>query len=271
MSGAGQPVRTTRAVLEEFWAGLELTPEQRDRWTFASRRYAPIVDFLAANPPTASSRVLDLGGGVGSLSVVLHERFGGHYDLADLVPPPPGKEAHFARYGIESFHPVRLGRPDSLDGLPGTYDLVLFVEVLEHLLIDPLVLFHGIYDWLGPNGRVLVTTPNMARVGNRWKLLRGRSIKERERFPQDGSGGYGHVIEYTMDELDYLLRWESFVRDRSRIVQHIPNPNPSRLQRLGVPLLNTSLAQQLRLGDDMLILYRPVPRPPPGTPRPARI
>jgi SAM-dependent methyltransferase len=271
MSGAVQRGRATRQVLEDFWAGLDLTPEQRDRWTFASRRYGPIVDFLASSPPTSASRILDLGGGVGSLSVVLHERFGGHYELADLIPPPPDKEAHFARFGIESFRPIRLGQPDSLDALPRNYDLVLFVEVLEHLLVDPLVLFHGIYDRLGPGGRVLVTTPNMARLGNRWKLLRGRTIKERERFPQDGSGGYGHVIEYTMDELDYLLGWESLVRERSRIVQQLPNANPSRLQRLGVPLLNTTLAQQLRLGDDMLILYRPVPRPPPGTARPARI
>ncbi|HLN51840.1 MAG TPA: class I SAM-dependent methyltransferase [Thermoplasmata archaeon] len=271
MTDSEGPNHDVRAALEGFWAGADLTPEQRARWVFASRRYGPIVDFLKASPPTSESRVLDLGGGVGSLSVALHARFGGHYDLADLEPPPPGKEAHYAKFGIESFRSVRLDQASSMDALPRGYDLVLFVEVLEHLLVDPLVLFRGIYDRLGPQGRLLLTTPNMARVGNRVKLLRGRSIKERERFPQDGSGGYGHVIEYTLDELDYLLGWESFVRERSRIVQHIPNPNPSRLQRMGVPWLNTGLAQTLRLGDDMLALYRPVPRPPPGTPRPARI
>jgi 2-polyprenyl-3-methyl-5-hydroxy-6-metoxy-1,4-benzoquinol methylase len=263
--------REVRAVLEGFWAGVDLTPEQRARWEFTSRRYGPVVNFLKASPPTSDTRVLDLGGGLGALSAVLHARFGGHYDLADMVPPSAGTESHYAKHGIEAFRPVRLDQASSLDDLPRNYDLVLFVEVLEHLLVDPLLLFRGIYDRLGPHGRLFLTTPNMARLGNRWKLLRGRSIKERGRFPQDGSAGYGHVIEYTLDELDYLLGWESLVRERAQIVQYIPNANPSRLQRMGVPWLNTRLAGRLRLGDDILAIYRPVPRPPPGTPRPARI
>jgi len=262
---------TVRAALEGFWAGANPTPEQRTSWEFGSRRYGPILEFLEADPPTRDTRVLDLGGGLGSLSVALHTRFGGRYDLADFVTPPPGKEPHYAQYGIESFRPVRLDQPDSIRNLPRDYDLVLFVEVLEHLLVDPLTLFRGIYDRLGPKGRLLLTTPNMARIGNRWKLLRGRSIKEGERFPQDGSAGYGHVVEYTLDELDYLLGWESFVRERARVVQHLPNSKASRLQRIGIPWLNTGFAEGLRLGDDLIALYRPVPRLPPGSPRPARI
>jgi SAM-dependent methyltransferase len=271
MTDSGTLAHEVRAVLEGFWAGLDLSPEERVRWEFTSRRYVPIVDFLKASPPTRETRVLDLGGGIGGLSAVLHARFGGHYDLADMVPPAPGKQPHYARHGIEAFLPVRLDQARSLGDLPGNYDLVLFAEVLEHLLVDPLPLFRGIYDRLGPHGRLLLTTPNMARLGNRLKLLRGRSIKEPGRFPQDGSGSYGHVIEYTLDELDFLLGWESLVRERARIVQHVPSPTPSRLQRMGVPWLNTELAGQMRLGDDILALYRPVPRPPPGTPRPARI
>jgi len=260
-----------RASLEAFWSGIDPTPVQRASWEFASRRYGPILHFLRSSPPTRDSRILDLGGGIGSLSVALHTQFGGHYDLADFVVPPPGKAEHFSTYGIESFRAVRLNQVDSIDALPRTYDLVLFVEVLEHLLVDPLVLFRGIYDRLAPEGHLLLTTPNMARVGNRWRLLRGRTIKERERFPQDGSGGYGHVIEYTLDELDYLLGWECFVRERSQIVQHLPKRNPSRMQRMAVPWLNSGFAQRFRLGDDMIALYRPVPRPPPGSPRPVRI
>jgi SAM-dependent methyltransferase len=275
VQGAGKAVKGLspgiRSAVEAYWAGLDLTPEQRQRWGFASRRYGPIIAFLEEAPPNSEARVLDLGGGLGSLSVALHARFGGHYDLADIVPPPPGREAHLAEYGIEAFHPVRLDQPASVNGLPRGYDLVLFVEVLEHLLVDPLVLFRAIYDRLRPDGRLLLTTPNMARLGNRWKLLTGRSIKEAGRFPQDGTPGYGHVIEYTLDELDYLLGWESFVRERAVVVQHIPNERPSRLQRMGVPWLNTGFASHLRLGDDLMALYRPVPRPAPGHPRPPRI
>ncbi|MGA8664850.1 MAG: class I SAM-dependent methyltransferase [Thermoplasmata archaeon] len=259
------------AALEGFWAGAQLTAAQRTSVEFGCRRYGLILDFLSASPPNPTSRVLDLGGGSGSLSVALHARFGGHYDLVDFVLPPAGTEAHYARYGVESFRSVRLDRPESIEELPRNYDFVLFVEVLEHLLVDPIVLFRSIYNRLGPEGRLLLTTPNMARLGNRWKLARGRSIKEGERFPQDGSGGFGHVIEYTLDELDYLLKWESFVRERARIVQHLPHLSSKGLRRRAIPWLNSGFAERLRLGDDILALYRIVPRPPPGTPRPARI
>ncbi|MGP8072933.1 MAG: class I SAM-dependent methyltransferase [Thermoplasmata archaeon] len=260
-----------RSALKGFWDGAGLTSEQRASWEFGSRRYGPILDFLAPTPPSPDARILDLGGGSGSLSVALHAQFGGHCELADFVPPPAGKEALYRKYGIETYRPVRLNQTGSLQDLPRDYDLVVFVEVLEHLLVDPLVLFREIYDRLKPNGRLLLTTPNMARLGNRFRLLRGRSIKERERFPQGDSQGYGHVVEYTLDELDYLLGWESFVRERARVVQHLPNSKANRLQRRAVPWLNTGFARQLQLGDDILALYRPVPRPPPGSPRPARI
>lgn len=271
MTGTAPLDPRVRATLEEFWAGAGLTAEQQKRWLFASRRYGPLVDFLKASPPGPESRVLDLGGGIGSLSVAMHATYGGHYDLADLIPPAPGREAHYAKFGIESFRPVRLDRPGSIDTLPRDYDLVLFVAIVEHLLVDPLVLFRGIYDRLRPGGKLLITSPNMARVGNRFKLLLGRSIKEAERFPQDGSEGYGHVVEFTLGELDYLLGWESFVRERARVIQYIPNANPSRLQRWGVPLLNSTLARRLPLGDNIHALYRTVPRPPPGSFRPARL
>jgi len=260
-----------RADLEEFWKGFSFPPDRRAHWEFASRRYQPILDFLATSPPGPDSRVLDLGGGLGGLAVALHARYGGHYDLADGVPPPEGTEAHLARYGIESFRAVRFDRPETFEALPGGYDLVLFVEVLEHLLQDPLPVFRRIHDQLRPNGRLLLTTPNLARLGNRWKLLRGKTVNESGRFPQDGSLSFGHVIEYTLDELDYLLGWESFVRERSRVVQHVPNAHPTRFQLAGVPWLNTVLADRLRLGDDLVALYRPVARPEPPRPRPGRI
>ena len=179
----------------------------------------------------------------------------------------PGRRPTTRATAVESFRSVRLDRPESIEELPRNYDFVLFVEVLEHLLVDPIVLFRSIYNRLGPEGRLLLTTPNMARLGNRWKLARGRSIKEGERFPQDGSGGFGHVIEYTLDELDYLLKWESFVRERARIVQHLPHLSSKGLRRRAIPWLNSGFAERLRLGDDILALYRIVPRPPPGTPR----
>jgi 2-polyprenyl-3-methyl-5-hydroxy-6-metoxy-1,4-benzoquinol methylase len=258
-------------VLPAFWQASGLTAEQTDRARFSARRFPPIVAFWRTEGSLEGKRILDLGGGIGSLAVEMKAQLGGRYVLADRIEWNPTQQAALQRFGVESAQTLDLASSGALRGLPTDFDVVLFVEVLEHLLGNPLLLFREIYDHLAPEGRLFLTTPNQARLRNRLRLLRGRSIKEPGRFPTDGTGGYGHVMEYTEDELDVLLASESFVRERGGVVQHAPSPRPSALQRLGMRGFNWGPAQRWALGDDLLLLYRKVPRPPPGTPRPWRV
>jgi 2-polyprenyl-3-methyl-5-hydroxy-6-metoxy-1,4-benzoquinol methylase len=61
-------------------------------------------------------------------------------------------------------------------GIPGpggrTYDFILFGDVLEHL-IDPDAVLANVSKRLTPGGRVLVSLPNIAFVGNRLSHLLG--------------------------------------------------------------------------------------------------
>jgi len=256
---------STAALLRSLWTDGRLPPERFLYYEFQARRYGSIVDFLARYGPHEGRRTLDLGGGVGSLAVVLKARLGGEYDLAEYeVPTGPLADALRAR-GIDRLFACDLARPDPLAGLPVGYDQILLVEVLEHLLVNPLLLFRSIWDHLAPGGLFFLTTPNMARLRNRIALLAGRSIKEKGRYPWHGTGVYGHVIEFTLDELDRLLAAESFRQDHARVVQQVPNVAPSLGQRISVPVLNTGPARRLRLGDDLLVAYRKVPRRTDGT------
>lgn len=260
-SSASRPVAGAPAPqLSDFWSEARLPPDRFLYYGFQARRYPSIVDFLGQYRPWDGRRVLDLGGGVGGLAVLLRAELGGRYDLAEFEAPSPAHAAALAARGVEHCYPCDLSRRDGLDGVPKGYDAILLVEVLEHLLVNPLLLFRTVWDHLSDGGLLFLTTPNLARLPNRARLLFGRSIKERGRFPWDGGPVYGHVQEYTLDELDRLLAAESFRRESARVVQQVPTVAPSLRQRVGVRLLNTALARRLKLGDDLLVSYRKVPR-----------
>ncbi len=255
--GPGEPLRS-------FWSDAGIAAERWPYLEFQARRYGHIVDFLRPYGPWAGRRVLDLGGGVGSLAVTLASRLGGTYDLAEFIESTPRARAALARRGVPQALAVDLSRRDPLAGLPEGYDAILLVEVLEHLLVNPLRLFRSVWDHLAPNGLFLLTTPNQARFGNRFRLLAGRSIKERGRYPWDDSPAYGHVIEFGRAELDLLTRAESLAPVRAVVVQQLPSTRPGARTRLAVRLLNSRLARRWELGDDILAAYRKGDRPADG-------
>jgi 2-polyprenyl-3-methyl-5-hydroxy-6-metoxy-1,4-benzoquinol methylase len=242
-------------ALRSFWDASSLPRERREYAEFQARRYPSIVRFLAESPPGSGSKTLDLGGGFGSLAVALHGAFGGAYEVADFLEPTESVRAAQLAYGVGSWYRCDLTARPALDALPSDYDMILFVEVLEHLLVNPLLLFREIRLHLRPGGRLFLTTPNVARLGNRYRLLLGRSIQERGRYPYDGTGVYGHVVEYTRAELDRILEVERFRPVKARIVQQMPSRSVGAVKRFGVSVLNRPLWRRWELGDDILALY----------------
>ena len=258
--GAGTDTAADEATLERFWEAAGLPDAQRPYLRFQARRYPSIVHALAPIAPFTGKAILDVGGGAGSLSVQLHEAYGGSYDLAEYVPPGPKHQAALAERGVgRQFH-LDLTVPAPLTPAPSDYDLVLFVEVLEHLLANPVFLFREFWDHLKPGGHLFLTTPNQARLRNRVRLVLGRSIKEPGRYPLNPGTTYGHVIEYGRRELDQLAWVEGFAPVASGVCQQ-PPPRSSWAQRAGTAVLNSRLGRRLELGDDILALYRKVERP----------
>lgn len=88
-----------------------------------------------------------------------------------------------------------------------SFDVVLFCEVLEHLLMDPVCALQEISRVLKPNGLLIVTTPNVARLENVARLVAGANVYD----PYSGYGPYGrHNREYTRHELVKLLSFTGF-------------------------------------------------------------
>jgi SAM-dependent methyltransferase len=90
----------------------------------------------------------------------------------------------------------------------GSFDTVLFCEVLEHLIVDPLFALGEIHRVLAPDGQLLLTTPNVARATNVRRMRQNMGIYD----PYSRYGPHGrHNREYSSDELFEILEGSGLV------------------------------------------------------------
>jgi SAM-dependent methyltransferase len=90
------------------------------------------------------------------------------------------------------------------------FDVVLFCEIIEHLLMNPAAVLKEIKRVLKPNGALILTTPNVSRLENVTKMISGANIYD----PYSGYGPYGrHNREYNQHELYLLLKYLGFTLD----------------------------------------------------------
>lgn len=88
-----------------------------------------------------------------------------------------------------------------------TFDILLFCEIVEHLLCDPVKVLREIKRVLKKGGRLILTTPNVSRLDNVTRMIAGENIYD----PYSGYGPYGrHNREYNKHELYLLLTYLGF-------------------------------------------------------------
>jgi SAM-dependent methyltransferase len=85
--------------------------------------------------------------------------------------------------------------------LPGSYDLVVFAEVLEHLDVNPVEILSALLALLREDGHLYLTTPNFFRRENLEKIRR-RENPQAVFPPGDGNWDrHHHHREYAAKEL----------------------------------------------------------------------
>src|SRR5580700_1617288 len=164
----------------------------------------------AGESPAPPVRILELGAiGPYLFTLMLARRFPqAEIVLASGSPPSP-----LRRLDLPSKNP---GFPDYSFALhtfnaekdvwpfdAGSFDLILSMEMLEHMLLDPCFLFREAHRVLARDGHLVVTTPNVASREGVGLLLRNDAPY---RFgPYSPYGEYGrHNREYVPRELARL-------------------------------------------------------------------
>jgi len=153
------------------------------------------------------------------------------------------------------------------DALPmpdASCDLVTCFECIEHLRTTPLPMVDEIRRVLKPNGRLLLTTPNLVGSRAMVRLLAGKNPHENPRYHRDPRYGIVHAKEYTMRELVSLLdgrgleptrcralyfRRPSLVDRLTALVAMVTRPLGGRMLGIG--------SQPVLLGDNLFVEARP--------------
>jgi 2-polyprenyl-3-methyl-5-hydroxy-6-metoxy-1,4-benzoquinol methylase len=175
------------------------------------------------------AQVLDVGCWSGATAAFL----GLERDAAvDGVEP----EAEMAELAAASCRVVyRSTIEDALEQLlaerQGSYDAVLFLDVLEHL-VDPLAVLAEARGLLRPGGRGFVSIPNVAHWSLRYELLRGRW-----RYRDNGLLDRTHLRFFTRAstlelarEAGWELTWEGAAIGRPPLID-LPESGLRALER----------------------------------------
>ena len=208
-----------------------------------SPRYDYVLRFLRAQPRPA--RLLDIG------SHVLHFGMAASqlgFDVwgcdVEHFARPPLNAARQQRYGIAEVRPCDL----ACDPLPyddASFEIVNFTEILEHLNFNPLPVLKEIYRVLVPGGMVMISTPNMARLGARLRALAGRNPFPSLEMLCNGSSYALHWREYTMAEVATLLGWSNFDVTKRAYFYGYPQPFARRLVQAAIQRVLPSLSGAL--------------------------
>lgn len=214
------PAGLTVAEVEATWRTWSVNGEpvgHLDAYVAdSSRRFLHTWDLVRED----TGRCLELGGNPYFTSYLLEEftdldlTFANYYGAAGEQDESVSYLPHGADERVEVTRHSYLFNVEE-DTFPfddDTFDVVLFCEMLEHLLMNPVATLREIHRVLAPGGVLVVTTPNVARLENAISLVEGVNMYD----PYSGFGPYGrHNREYTRDELHRLLEFAGFEVERS--------------------------------------------------------
>lgn len=139
-----------------------------------------------------------------------------------------------------------------------SFDVIFSLEVLEHLSV-PKKSLQEIRRVLRKDGYLVITTPNLATLKNRVCVLLGRSNHVDLEFWYNSVPFFGHIREYTVDEVKQMLALEYFTVVTSKLSNCLQLPivknikaNPVEALIMALYLIIPTFIRRLRY--DMIVI-----------------
>lgn len=203
--------------------------EEPDYYPRYRTRYEAVLRRFAAVAPAPPLDVLDVGGG--QLALLSTKLWSDRASAADVVDTCfPVLQAH----GVATFQ-WNIATQDP--PLRQCFDAAFLSEVIEHLPVPGHVALARIRACLRPGGVLVASTPNLYRLRNVAYLALGRPLFDHFDIP--GDHGFGHVLEYSAQHLEWQLRRAGFddFTVQLREFHHVPQRLADRLlSAVGAPL-----------------------------------
>ena len=208
------PAGWTEAALREFVTSIQVEDGPADELkNYANDDFKRFIYTLGLVPETPGLRILELGANPYFTTTLLQKFRQAELHLANFFATgnePEGNQnvtihqtGEIINYSYKHFNVEE----DEFPYADDMFDVVLFCEIVEHLLKDPVHALAEIRRVLKPGGTLIVTTPNVVRLENVRKMIAGENIYD----PYSGYGPYGrHNREYTQQDLFSLLSANGF-------------------------------------------------------------
>ena len=166
----------------------------------------------------AGSTVLDVGCSSGNLG---RELMAQKQCIVDGIELDPG-DATIAAKSLRHVWVFNIEDAEAVKQLNKKYDVIIFADVLEHL-VDPASTLKRVKGLLKPNGSIVFSIPNMAHVSIRLALLRGEF-----RHTETGIVDKTHLHFYDLDEVKRVFHEAGMHFSR---LDQSPYPYPASLIR----------------------------------------
>lgn len=208
--GLESPEQVLEAYDLQITDSASVLPYIRTHW----ERYVTTLSLL---PRGTALRVLDIGSSPPYVLLALIKLLKPGSTFTIVAEDQPLKEAQQLFYSRrdDSHLIVKLSsfnaEKDRFPFPDGSFDLVLGLEILEHLVLNPIHFFAEAHRVLTLGGDLLVTTPNIVSARSLALAYRGDSPYSFGLFmPHQGTYGR-HNREYTPHEVELLGQATGFV------------------------------------------------------------
>jgi 2-polyprenyl-3-methyl-5-hydroxy-6-metoxy-1,4-benzoquinol methylase len=183
--------------------------EEREYYQQFRGRYSSTFRWIEPVLPRGG-RMLDVGSG--QFAVLCRHLLQASCDVVDIDT----RSADALKENGVGFFPADL-TVEAISG-QGPYDLVVMAEVIEHIPTPPYIVFANLRPVIRPGGHLLVTTPNVYRLRNLFRMALGKKIFDNFVVPGPDQP-LGHFLEYAREQMEWHLEKAGYKIVKSSLEQ----------------------------------------------------